>query len=868
MDLSIVCPLCSRPGFPDVNSLWLTLIRATTRQLSCPICQEILCGLDKLTIHLVSHSLHDQMVQACLATNQLPAPQHAPPTPCPKNQDLENSNSTASKEPIQATEQQSKSENAVASYVLINFPTLQNVSIESASQGTGIEQSVTDVVGQEKLTSCFPTQDVGLSVMSSCKDPPQTEVAFPPFPQSKSSASNFEMLQNQSPQTEPVKFVTFSLPLPKDVPPESSLKDKICDKLFTTDRTAELDQNTFPQYMVQQRVHNQESNIQTSAVCSTASAELDSKSGVENFVPKPDGYSISCGMCELSFKDNNIAMLHQQLIHNVSPCIDNHHQLAQKNEERSHHSKQWSKRSATGSSSREAANPLHKYPCHVCNKVFRMRGSLMVHLRVAHSPNASGELASRRGSSSSHTQPTDFMGKLSLQDLTIEESKVSNTSREDFCGFGNTNRKMNDHTNLSQIDATEMNRISHEQAPSSLDVSGLVATMCSKLSPTRSPPTAPPETTGMIFPCNLCNKTFSKEALLTQHVKSHDSKQWECDVCYKSFTTKYFLKKHKRLHTGEMPYTCGICNKSFTFQQSYHKHLLYHSDEKPHSCSDCGRAFKELSTLHNHQRIHTGEKPWACETCGKCFRQRVSYLVHRRIHTGAMPYQCTVCLKSFRYKVSQRTHKCVAQASGDAPTQSSDLLHQLLQTPSKELERASTVQPALSSRSFKEPSIFLKEQMQQLNIKQEHQNSNIANIHLPSGEGHIMMVRNEIEKGFNEFFSENPVRHEMTSKVLPPYTPKLNSNSLLEHIELQGNTETLHSPAPAPHTTPPPADFNIDLLQDILSMVMSPTSESAPSPSTQMRHLSLTANHNDDDLEAGLELRQLLYGSCDSESTP
>lgn len=110
---------------------------------------------------------------------------------------------------------------------------------------------------------------------------------------------------------------------------------------------------------------------------------------------------------------------------------------------------------------------------------------------------------------------------------------------------------------------------------------------------------------------------FIQEQHVTQHLKTHEGKQWGCDVCSKMFTTKYFLKKHKRLHSGEMPYKCNICNKTFTFQQSYHKHRLYHKDDKPHTCTTCGRSFKELSTLHNHERIHTGEKPFACETCGE-----------------------------------------------------------------------------------------------------------------------------------------------------------------------------------------------------------------------------------------------------------
>ncbi|CAH0775627.1 unnamed protein product [Bemisia tabaci] len=184
--------------------------------------------------------------------------------------------------------------------------------------------------------------------------------------------------------------------------------------------------------------------------------------------------------------------------------------------------------------------------------------------------------------------------------------------------------------------------------------------------------------------CNICFKTFKKEQFLSQHYKTHESKQWECDVCSKSFTTKYFLKKHKRLHTGDQRYFCELCNRSFTFQQSYRKHILYHSDEKPYPCTTCGRTFKELSTLHNHERIHTGEKPYSCETCGKSFRQRISCLVHSRIHTGAMPYACTACHKKFRYKGSEKSHKCPVSPPGqivlcDTEKKSTSLLSSIKQ---------------------------------------------------------------------------------------------------------------------------------------------------------------------------------------------
>lgn len=56
----LTCPLCSQPGFQTLDSLRYGLISAATRQVVCPVCHDILFGLDKFTIHLFSHSVQHQ----------------------------------------------------------------------------------------------------------------------------------------------------------------------------------------------------------------------------------------------------------------------------------------------------------------------------------------------------------------------------------------------------------------------------------------------------------------------------------------------------------------------------------------------------------------------------------------------------------------------------------------------------------------------------------------------------------------------------------------------------------------------------------------------------------------------------------------
>lgn len=53
---SLPCPICAHIGvFDSVQSLRDRLIHVSTNKMVCPVCQEEVYGLDKLTIHLFSH---------------------------------------------------------------------------------------------------------------------------------------------------------------------------------------------------------------------------------------------------------------------------------------------------------------------------------------------------------------------------------------------------------------------------------------------------------------------------------------------------------------------------------------------------------------------------------------------------------------------------------------------------------------------------------------------------------------------------------------------------------------------------------------------------------------------------------------------
>lgn len=75
----------------------------------------------------------------------------------------------------------------------------------------------------------------------------------------------------------------------------------------------------------------------------------------EQFIVKTEAQvmqtNTTCNMCGLQFVDKNILKMHRCLIHNINDT---------------------------------SSESFTRYNCHLCPKYFKMRGSLMVHLRVAH----------------------------------------------------------------------------------------------------------------------------------------------------------------------------------------------------------------------------------------------------------------------------------------------------------------------------------------------------------------------------------------------------------------------------------------------------------------------------------------------------
>lgn len=113
------CPLCCQPNFPSVDSLRISLVNVTNRPLACPICNDVLLGLDKLTIHLFSHTI--DCAGATQPISVIPCEQRIEPAEAPRQDDtVMTANHT---EPIKSEEEKSASnplnEYAISSTAMI-----------------------------------------------------------------------------------------------------------------------------------------------------------------------------------------------------------------------------------------------------------------------------------------------------------------------------------------------------------------------------------------------------------------------------------------------------------------------------------------------------------------------------------------------------------------------------------------------------------------------------------------------------------------------------------------------------------------------------------------------------------------------------
>ena len=195
--------------------------------------------------------------------------------------------------------------------------------------------------------------------------------------------------------------------------------------------------------------------------------------------------------------------------------------------------------------------------------------------------------------------------------------------------------------------------------------------------------------------CPVCNKTFSKEALLRKHMEQHiNSGEISPD---KNEAAKIKTEPMDSGYNDHSEFVCSVCKKRFESREQLDQHEQMHW----HSCPDCGQSFASGSALARHMLVHINTsaqidvpsvRPRAPKVprnqsvvvgppikgrvwrgrvhhgkgrkkkqafCNICKKHVSHYYLkdHMRIHTGVRPFSCEDCGQAFALKQSYHTHR-------------------------------------------------------------------------------------------------------------------------------------------------------------------------------------------------------------------
>lgn len=338
----ISCPLCSSASFSSINALCLSLVNISSKWLQCTVCQEVLHGLDKLTIHLLSHLTHNPDFVNLFSN------------------DLESSGSNSISKPLNLAKSCINKSKDIVCDTYFSSKDVSNMELENPSIKIDDEVMIVFKHNKTHLKNKHNTGgDLSSLSMKSISNSSLTRLTADfngklDRPNVNEELFSFNTTENISkenlfdaPSSYQYQSNTF---LEKD---RNSVSGTDGSNLCS-EHDSQLDSDMSSQDIG--RPQNVSVLGGTNIQVSEESGTLDKKknTGTKSSFLSPKGERVlgfRCDVCSLVFPDEHILSLHRQLIHvelNDDPAKAN------------------------------------RFKCHLCSKSFVMRGSLMVHIRVAH----------------------------------------------------------------------------------------------------------------------------------------------------------------------------------------------------------------------------------------------------------------------------------------------------------------------------------------------------------------------------------------------------------------------------------------------------------------------------------------------------
>uniref|UniRef100_G3UGS2 Zinc finger protein 341 n=1 Tax=Loxodonta africana TaxID=9785 RepID=G3UGS2_LOXAF len=209
--------------------------------------------------------------------------------------------------------------------------------------------------------------------------------------------------------------------------------------------------------------------------------------------------------------------------------------------------------------------------------------------------------------------------------------------------------------------------------------------------------------------CSYCDKSFTKNFDLQQHIRSHTGeKPFQCIACGRAFAQKSNVKKHMQTHKVWPPGRSGgtVSRNSVTVQVMALNPNRQEDEESTglgqtlsstpqaqalptagedegdkletkqvvlidssYLCQFCPSKFSTYFQLKSHMTQHKNEQVYKCvvKSCAQTFAKLDTFLEHIKSHQEELSYRCHLCGKDFPslydLGVHQYSHSLLPQHS-------------------------------------------------------------------------------------------------------------------------------------------------------------------------------------------------------------
>lgn len=388
----LACPLCSQPGFLTLDALRVGLVSVATRPLVCPVCNEVLLGIDKLTIHLFGHTInlnnnaesskhtasnehlvavHNAHNIALQDWNVLKAQQSGKTqTPsgnnrtCVEPSDIGVSNAdneiSIGNSQVQDQDSPVKSASLTVDY---NYDVIKvNIMPQSNENQDATLRSTTNLQQGVPRTNCalqYLCND-NMKHLNVLQENTETEKTIIPdlitatkTAETTNIFGNIEeecVESNNSRHVEKERLMTNLIEEESDLSNFQPIQNVMSVRADAPSEECNNEKSLFDAKgtALEANAENQDSKY-TSVL---SNAQACNNKVFRALAPKEK--TERCNICGFHFSDTNILSLHKQLVHDQD------------------------------SNGVLPGRAFKNFSCHLCSKIFKMRGSLMVHMRVAH----------------------------------------------------------------------------------------------------------------------------------------------------------------------------------------------------------------------------------------------------------------------------------------------------------------------------------------------------------------------------------------------------------------------------------------------------------------------------------------------------